>query len=267
MTADIIDVNERGFRAEIVDKSHEVPVVVDFWAAWCGPCKTLTPILEKIAADYAGKFRLAKVNVEENQAISAQFSVRGIPDVKVFKNGAVVDGFTGAVSEAQARAMIEKYIVKPIDEFFMQVAQSDDPIALFEQAYDGFKDDSAFLLAYGRQLLGENEIEKAKEQLAKVPEHDPLYSECQHMISLSEVFAATDEAANDDKAEGLKKAGQFLYDNKIEPAMDALLEVLSADKNYRDGLARKAMIAVLALCKDKEIEKAYRRKFSMAINS
>src|SRR5919201_501604 len=93
----IFDVDEAGFRERVIDRSHEVPVVVDFWAAWCGPCRVLGPALEKAAQARAGKVELAKVDVERNQMLAQSFDVRGIPAVKAFRDAKVVDEFTGAL--------------------------------------------------------------------------------------------------------------------------------------------------------------------------
>ena len=103
-----MDVNLADFEEQVVAASDKVPVVIDFWAPWCAPCKSLKPILEKLAAEYDGKFLLAKVNSDENQELSAKYGVRGIPAVKAMVNGRIIDEFTGALPEGEVRAWVEK---------------------------------------------------------------------------------------------------------------------------------------------------------------
>ncbi len=105
---DDMEITESNFKEKVIEKSKELPVVVDFWASWCMPCLILGPTLEKIAEDYEGKIVLAKVNVDDNQSLSQQFKVMGIPAVKMFKQGKIVDEFTGAIPEPEIKKWIEK---------------------------------------------------------------------------------------------------------------------------------------------------------------
>jgi len=103
-----IDVSDSDFDKQIIEKSKKIPVVVDFWASWCGPCRTLGPVLEDLSKEYKGKFLLAKVNVEENQSKPQEYQVMSIPAVKLFKDGKVVDEFVGSIPESQIKAWLDK---------------------------------------------------------------------------------------------------------------------------------------------------------------
>ena len=105
----IADVTERDFDAQVIQRSHTVPVLVDFWATWCAPCQTLMPLLARLADEYQGKFFLAKVNTDKEQKLAAQHGIRSLPTVKLFRNGSAVDGFMGAQPERAVRALLDKY--------------------------------------------------------------------------------------------------------------------------------------------------------------
>jgi putative thioredoxin len=163
----VVDVTDQTFQTEVLERSATVPVVVDLWAPWCGPCKTLGPILEKVVADTGGRVELVKVNVDENPRVAAQFQVQSIPAVFAVSNAQVVDGFIGALPEAQVAAFVQRLAPQPTeadqlvalgDEFSLRRALELDP------------DHSGAIEGLARVLIDKGEPAEALAILGRIPE-------------------------------------------------------------------------------------------------
>ena len=170
----IVNIDESNAAQLLIDESHKRPVVVDFWADWCEPCKVLMPLLEKIANEYQGAFLLAKVNADDQQMIAQQFGVRSLPTVMVIQNGQPVDGFAGAQPEAQVRQMLEKYLPKPWDgllQMAMEAMDAGDFAAALSPLRQAWEDSGRRLditLAYAHALIESLRLDEAETVLATV---------------------------------------------------------------------------------------------------
>ena len=242
-----IDVGEEGFESEVIERSRQVPVVVDFWAEWCGPCRTLTPALEAAETARGGKVVLAKVDVDANQALAARFGVQGIPAVKAFRDGAVVDEFVGAVPKAKVEELFDGLVPSRVDELL----EAGDELSLREAAeLEPGRADIAVALA--RKRLGRGADDEA---LAAVDGHKGD-------------FAAEGIAARI----GLAKAGigveafEALDRGDREAALDALLGTMpDADEDTRDQL-RRAVVGILSdLPPSDPTAVTYRRRLAAAL--
>ncbi|HEY6729817.1 MAG TPA: tetratricopeptide repeat protein [Solirubrobacterales bacterium] len=242
-----IDVTEADFESQVVDRSRQLPVVVDFWAEWCGPCKALTPALEKAEAARAGKVVLAKVDVDSNQPLAAQFQVQGIPAVKAFRDGAVADEFVGALPPPQVETFFDSLVPARADELLA----AGDELSLREAAeLEPRRADIAVALAKVRLERGAE-----AEALEAVEDHESDFAAAGIVARVrlieagigGEAFAALDRGEQ-------------------ETGLDGLLEELSnADDAQRD-LIRRAIVGILSEGDPASpAARDYRRRLSSAL--
>ena len=242
-----VDVTEATFQAEVLDRSRELPVVVDFWADWCGPCKALSPALERAEAARAGKVVLAKVDVDSNQRLSAQFQVQGIPAVKAFRDGAVADEFVGALPPAKVEAFFDGLAPSRTDELLA----AGDELSLREAAeLEPGRADIAVALAKARLERG---AEAEALEAVEGHENDFAAAGIAARVCLAQAGVAADAFAALDRGER-------------DAALDRLLaELEQAEDGSREDL-RRAMVGILS-----ELDPAdptgrdYRRKLSAAL--
>lgn len=272
----VIDVTDTTFETDVLERSRRTPVVVDFWAPWCGPCRMLGPILEKLAAEFKGGFVLAKINTDENQRAAMSHGVQGIPAVKGFKDGRLAAEFVGAVPEPQVRAFLQRLGVTPGSgpagdgpspkELLVQGrwAEAEAVLRKLTAAADA---DPGSKLDLVRALLAQG---KAREASAAI---DAITAEPQAVqaAGLRPLAALILEAEpGGEMVDGLDelylKAGRQIAQSELRAAMDTLLDVLRRDKRYRDGEARRVMLAVFAVLGDEHpLVREYRAKLASVL--
>ena len=274
----IVNIDETNAAALLIEESHNRPVVVDFWADWCEPCKVLMPLLEKIATDYNGAFLLAKVNADEQGMIAQQFGVRSLPTVMVIQNGQPVDGFAGAQSEQEIMAMLGKYLPKPWDGLLQlaeeAIAEGDFAKALtpLRQAWDESGRLYEITVPYVHALIECMRLDEAEALLDEVRmvDQDAAYEQLRAQLEIKREAAKSPEiealeqqlAADPENLDLMHQlAVQFTNAGQFKDAMEYLITILGRDKEHGDGATKKALLDTIAsLGKGDPLAAEYQRK-------
>jgi putative thioredoxin len=278
----VFDVTQADFEAEVINASFDQPVLVDFWATWCGPCKTLGPMLEKIVAEYNGAVKLAKVDCDKEQQLAQMFGVRSIPTVVLVRDGQLADGFTGALPEAQLREFISRH-AQPgaaIDEDIVQdetprvdetpeqaIARIQQEIAAEPDRAELKLDLALAQLRAGNAAAAQAELDAVPANLASDDRARRLRGQLEFAHALTDAPSTAElqkrvAAQPDDHAARDLLGLRLLLDGDAAAGLEQLLTVLRTDRNWNDGQARKHLIAAFAVLDDAELVGTYRRKMS-----
>jgi putative thioredoxin len=260
------------FQTDVLDASHEAPVLVDFWAEWCGPCRSLGPTLEKLEGKANGKWRLVKINVDEHQDISQQFGIQGIPACKLFHKGEVIGEFTGALPEPQVNAFFEEHLPsEEKDQLNMAKAQieagdiEDGKLGLGNiLTRDPGNKEAAVTLA--RLILSEDAA-RAVNLVESVSPGDPFYDEADVIKTLGQLAGLTEAKDDHNGWPGYINGNEALVSGDYAGALKAWIETLASGyREVDDDGPRKACIAMFKLLgEENEITQEYRRAFSSAL--
>lgn len=256
----IIDVTLENFKQVILDGSMQQPVLVDFWASWCAPCKVLMPILEKLAHEYQGQFVLAKINIEEQPELAQQFQVKSVPTVMFVGEGQLLDKFDGMKPESEIRAFLKQHLTNPIDALKEQVkllisgGDLDQAQNLLQQAISHWPEDIELQIDLARVLLQKNLATDAKLVLENLPETDKARPDVKGLMAglkFSEVAPSAEQLIalgdREDSEANYLKAMSALLQGEHEQALERLLKLLRDDRNHQEGVAHKTLLEVFAM--------------------
>ena len=281
----VIDVSEQEFHSKVVEESKNRLVLVDFWAPWCGPCRTLSPIIEKLAQDYAGQFLLAKVNSDENQALAGEFGVRGIPNVKAFYGGEMIDEFSGAMPEGMVRQFIDRLLPSAAEtqrksamEAFRE-GQPEQALASLYQAQALEPENDAIRMDRAEVLLALDRADEATavlDELKPLSAMDPRAERLRARLTFaggsdtSEDLTALEARVSsnpDDLGARLALAKRYVADKQFEQALRQLLEIIRIDRGFGEDAGRKTMLAIFELLgSDHPLTSQYRRLLAASLN-
>jgi putative thioredoxin len=283
----VFDVTEADFEAAVLEQSLHVPVLLDCWAPWCGPCKALGPVLEKLAADYGGRFVLAKLNTDEAPQISAALRLRSIPMVVLFMGGRPVDQFVGALPEGKVRAFLDKHVpagppqpsLSPVEELRAGAAEAPDAQtaeAMLREALAVEPGHALASLDLAERLISRGALEEAKGLLEAVPqaERSDRHVALSKRLDLAANRPQGDPAALRERISANPKdfdarfalAALLAYENDFAAAFEQLLDTVMRDKGEARERARKQLVEWFAICPDADAVSRGRRYLGMYLN-
>ncbi|MCP4409961.1 MAG: thioredoxin [Gammaproteobacteria bacterium] len=266
----IFSVTQEDFVQRVLENSRQVPVIVDFWADWCGPCHMLMPILTKLAQEYQGQFLLAKVNSDEQQTLALQYGVRSLPTVKFFKDGNVVDEFMGIQQESAIRQLLERHIERESDKIRLQAEQAleandtEKALLLLQQAIALDPMSSMVKITMAQALMQTGESERAEILLDDLQGEDrekPKVKSLKARLAFARIAAETPDNAILESTLSLEPdnlrvryqlSAQRIISGDYEAAMDHLFEIMRRDRKFENDAGRKGLLSVFEILGDKD---------------
>ncbi|QGQ22804.1 thioredoxin [Gimesia benthica] len=276
----IIDVTEENFETEVLQKSQQIPIIIDFWAPWCGPCQQLAPMLENVLNEFQGKVQLAKINIDEQQGLAAAFRVQSIPTVVAFLNGQPVDHFQGILPEESLREWVTQLVPSPIDMLLQegQILEETDPAAAegkYREAAELDPKNDTIKLRLAAVLVKLSRFDECGQIIEELETRGFLEPEAEQIKSQLELQAAADEAggveearkaleADPDNADlKIALADALAISNKHEEALEICLVIIAEDKAGAGVEAKATMLRIFDLLGPQSaLTSAYRRKLA-----
>ena len=286
MNAFVFDAKLDSFEQDVINASKETPVLVDFWAEWCGPCKQIGPLLEKLALEFNGGFLLAKVDVDKEQQLAGYFQIKSIPTLMLLKDGKIVDGFSAALPEAQLREFLTHHQIiakpqlaeTPAEDLEPEAVDPHQEVVRLRHAVAEAPEDDTLKLELGLALAVTQSYAEALALFDALPANlsmDERVAKARARIDLAErvkdappievLLAAI--AAKPEDFEAHRLLGlQYLVRGQAEAGLAQLLELFRLNRDYQDGLPRKLLIEAFSTVDDEDLVRQYRRKMASLLN-
>lgn len=276
----IIDITEENFETEVIQQSEQTPIVIDFWAPWCGPCQQLAPLLEKMVEEFQGKIRLAKINIDEQQGLAAAFQVQSIPTVVAFLNGQPVDQFQGLLPEETLREWIARLVPSPVEILFQegQAIEESDPAAAeakYREAAALDPDNDVIKLRIAAVLAKLSRFDECAQIIQELEKRGFLEPEAEQIKSQLELQAGAEEAGGTEAARAaleadpenpalkIALADALAISNKHEEALEICLSIIEQDKTGAGVEAKATILRIFDLLgPQSDLTSVYRRKLA-----
>ena len=263
----------------MVERSNTVPVLVDYWADWCGPCQMQMPVLKKLVDDYDGKFLLAKVNTDEQRELATAHGIRSLPTMRLYKHGEMVEEILAAQTESTLRILLDRYIERESDiiraraQAAWEQGHHSEALTLLHDAHLAEPDNHQLTLAYAELKMRQGLLHDAAELIASLPRDVRDEKDALRLAALLEFSLVTEaappvtelETAIDNNPDDLEARYQlgawYVLNNRMEKALDAFMQLLQRDRGFRDDAGRKGLLAVFELLENQgDLVNSYRRK-------
>lgn len=266
-------VDKTNFQADVVQKSYEKPVLIDFFATWCGPCQMLKPLLEKLVQEY--DFVLAKIDIDQNPELASAFRVEGVPDVRIVHEGRTREGFVGVLPEAKIRELLAELNLKSAFETDLDTLQAlksmgdDSQIAQqFADLLEQYPDNRDLAIEAAQFFISQDQLDQAESLLAPIQESErEHFSKAQAVRALIEFKRVVDDSPPETELdEWFVKGAQQALQGEYEGALENFLHIVGRDRQYRQDGARKAMLTIFSLLGDDHpLTKHYRKQLMLAL--